>query len=85
MGIIPRAVQDMFRIIKVNLLKNASWIKPLIHKFGIYESQEQSGKEFLVKVSYLEIYKEELKDLLDPSTKEMHIREDEAGNISERS
>ncbi len=44
--------------------------------------RSQTGREILVKVSYLEIYKEELKDLLDPSEKEMHIREDESGNIS---
>ena len=33
-------------------------------------------------MSFLEIYKEDLKDLLDSTDKEMHIREDEYGNIS---
>lgn len=35
-----------------------------------------------VKVSYIEVYKEELRDLLQRQTthKELHIREDERGN-----
>ncbi|XP_032837713.1 kinesin-like protein KIF27 isoform X1 [Tyto alba] len=38
--------------------------------------------EFHVKVSYIEVYKEELRDLLELETsmKELHIREDEKGN-----
>uniref|UniRef100_A0A8C5F0N1 Kinesin family member 27 n=1 Tax=Gopherus evgoodei TaxID=1825980 RepID=A0A8C5F0N1_9SAUR len=37
---------------------------------------------FSVKVSYIEVYKEELRDLLelDTSMKDLHIREDEKGN-----
>ncbi|KAL3842329.1 hypothetical protein ACJMK2_020357 [Sinanodonta woodiana] len=37
---------------------------------------------FCVKVSYVEIYKEELQDLLDvdKSSKEIHVREDDKGN-----
>ncbi|XP_033646450.1 kinesin-like protein KIF27 isoform X2 [Asterias rubens] len=58
-GIIPRAIQHMFHIIK-----------------------ENHNVDFNLHVSYIEIYKEELKDLLDLETnsKEMHIREDEHGN-----
>lgn len=41
-----------------------------------------STKEYCVKVNFIEIYKEELKDLLDPSEKDLQIREDEAGNTS---
>ena len=35
-----------------------------------------------MRVSYIEVYKEELRDLLDmeTSSKDMHIREDEQGN-----
>ena len=35
-----------------------------------------------MKVSYIEIYKEELQDLLDvdTSSKELHVREDDQGN-----
>ncbi|XP_064901958.1 kinesin-like protein KIF27 isoform X5 [Columba livia] len=38
--------------------------------------------DFHVKVSYIEVYKEELRDLLEleTSVKELHIREDEKGN-----
>ncbi|XP_013410614.1 kinesin-like protein KIF27 isoform X2 [Lingula anatina] len=58
-GIIPRAVHDMFKI-----------------------KRSKPDTSFLVKVSYVEIYKEELRDLLDVDTasKDMHIREDESGN-----
>lgn len=37
-------------------------------------------REYCVKVNFIEIYKEELKDLLDTSQKELQIREDESGN-----
>ena len=43
------------------------------------------NREITVKVSYIEIYKEELRDLLDidASSKDLHIREDESGNTCE--
>ncbi|XP_057252476.1 kinesin-like protein KIF27 [Pezoporus wallicus] len=43
---------------------------------------ENCNIDFHVKVSYIEVYKEELRDLLDleNSVKELHIREDEKGN-----
>ncbi|NWU89485.1 KIF27 protein, partial [Upupa epops] len=43
---------------------------------------EKSDIDFHVKVSYIEVYKEELRDLLEleTSVKELHIREDEKGN-----
>ncbi|NWW93799.1 KIF27 protein, partial [Rhynochetos jubatus] len=43
---------------------------------------ENCNVEFHVKVSYIEVYKEELRDLLElkTSVKELHIREDEKGN-----
>uniref|UniRef100_A0A8C6NE03 Uncharacterized protein n=1 Tax=Melopsittacus undulatus TaxID=13146 RepID=A0A8C6NE03_MELUD len=43
---------------------------------------ENRNIDFRVKVSYIEVYKEELRDLLDleTSVKELHIREDEKGN-----
>ncbi|XP_022094268.1 kinesin-like protein KIF27 [Acanthaster planci] len=50
------------------------------HMFSIIE--ENHNVDYNLNVSYIEIYKEELKDLLDLETnsKEMHIREDEHGN-----
>ncbi|XP_077200789.1 kinesin-like protein KIF27 isoform X5 [Paroedura picta] len=43
---------------------------------------ENHNIDFTVKVSYIEVYKEELRDLLELETsmKDMHIREDEKGN-----
>ncbi|XP_032532486.1 kinesin-like protein KIF27 isoform X5 [Chiroxiphia lanceolata] len=43
---------------------------------------ENRNINFYVKVSYIEVYKEELRDLLEleTSVKELHIREDEKGN-----
>jgi kinesin family protein 4/21/27 len=45
-------------------------------------SQTNQNREYTVKVSYIEIYKEELRDLLDldTSSKDLHIREDDQGN-----
>jgi len=45
-------------------------------------SHQQHAKDYCVKVNFIEIYKEELKDLLDPTDKDLQIREDEAGNTS---
>lgn len=38
--------------------------------------------EYIITVSYIEIYMEELRDLLDleTSSKDIHVREDEKGN-----
>ncbi|KGL80860.1 Kinesin-like KIF27, partial [Tinamus guttatus] len=43
---------------------------------------ENENIDFSVKVSYIEVYKEELRDLLEleTSVKDLHIREDEKGN-----
>ncbi|KAG2465502.1 KIF7 protein, partial [Polypterus senegalus] len=43
---------------------------------------ENHNTDFTVKVSYIEVHKEDLRDLLelDTSSKDMHIREDEKGN-----
>ena len=48
-------------------------------------SQSTPQVEFTVKVSYIEIYKEELRDLLDmeTSSKDMHIREDDKANTGQ--
>ncbi|KAK7099081.1 hypothetical protein V1264_003272 [Littorina saxatilis] len=58
-GIIPRALHQIFDIMKAN---------PHV--------------TYDVRVSYIEIYKEELRDLLDldTQTKDLHVREDDKGN-----
>lgn len=59
LGIIPRAIQQIFDAIATN-----------------------TSRSFAVRVSYIEIYKEELHDLLDLDniSKDLHIREDNNGN-----
>jgi kinesin family member 15 len=42
----------------------------------IAENNDGSELEFLIKVSYLEIYNEQIMDLLEPSQVNLHIRED---------
>ena len=44
------------------------------------QHQASNKRDYCVKVNFIEIYKEELRDLLDPSDKELQIREDESGN-----
>ncbi|CAO2596212.1 Kinesin-like protein KIF27 [Lemmus lemmus] len=49
----------------------------------IFQSlSENSSMDFKVKVSYIEVYKEDLRDLLELETsmKDLHIREDDKGN-----
>ncbi|KAK4742170.1 hypothetical protein SAY87_000171 [Trapa incisa] len=49
--------------------------------FGII--QETPGREFLLRVSYLEIYNEVINDLLDPTRQNLKIREDAEGTYVE--
>ncbi|KAK2183775.1 hypothetical protein NP493_289g01021 [Ridgeia piscesae] len=44
--------------------------------------QMNPSRDYLLKISYVEIYKEELRDLLDleTSNRDLHVREDEHGN-----
>lgn len=90
-GIIPRAIAHMFDHMKVVdgkflrisltcLSKSSS--NPWLSVLSI-QSKEQV--EFTVKVSYIEIYREELRDLLDleTSSKDLHIREDDKGNTGQ--
>ncbi|XP_066113083.1 kinesin-like protein KIF27 [Saccopteryx bilineata] len=46
------------------------------------KTSENLSTDFKVKVSYIEVYKEDLRDLLELETsmKDLHIREDEKGN-----
>lgn len=44
---------------------------------------EEDLSDFSVRVSYLEVYKEDFRDLLEAETasKDIHIREDDKGNV----
>lgn len=46
------------------------------------EKRLSEGVEAILKVTYMELYREELRDLLEmhPNQKELHIREDKRGN-----
>ena len=47
--------------------------------------QSKTNVTYEVRVSYVEIYKEELRDLLDleTSSRDMHVREDDKGNTGQ--
>lgn len=49
--------------------------------------KQSDGVDITVKVSYMELYREELRDLLElqATQKELHIREDERGNTGNQS
>lgn len=52
------------------------------HIFSRIEQEKQEAEangseiKFLIKSSYLEIYNEQVMDLLDPSAQNLHVRED---------
>lgn len=52
--------------------------------FALLDDKTRSGEvvDVRVRVSYMELYREELRDLLELQTvhKELHIREDDKGN-----
>ncbi|CAA0831213.1 P-loop containing nucleoside triphosphate hydrolases superfamily protein [Striga hermonthica] len=54
-------------------------IIPLAIKDVFGMIQETPGREFLLRVSYLEIYNEVINDLLDPTGQNLRIREDSQG------
>ena len=44
--------------------------------FGFFIFQHGDRKEFICKCSFLEIYNEQIFDLLDPASVGLHLRED---------
>ncbi|CAD5195969.1 unnamed protein product, partial [Musa acuminata subsp. malaccensis] len=58
-------------------------IIPLAIKDVFSIIQETPGREFLLRVSYLEIYNEVINDLLDPIGQNLRIREDSQGTYVE--
>ncbi|XWS21650.1 hypothetical protein CRYUN_Cryun30bG0072600 [Craigia yunnanensis] len=58
-------------------------IIPLAVKDVFSSIQETPGREFLLRVSYLEIYNEVINDLLDPTGQNLRIREDAQGTYVE--
>ncbi|CAA2975310.1 kinesin KIN-7D, mitochondrial isoform X1 [Olea europaea subsp. europaea] len=58
-------------------------IIPLAIKDVFSIIQDTPGREFLLRVSYLEIYNEVINDLLDPTIQHLRVREDAQGTYVE--
>jgi len=58
-------------------------IIPLAIKDVFNIIQDTPGQEFLLRVSYLEIYNEVINDLLDPTAQNLRVREDAQGTYVE--
>ncbi|KAJ4837396.1 Kinesin-like protein KIN-7D, mitochondrial [Turnera subulata] len=56
--------------------QNSPGIIPLAIKDVFSMIQDTPGREFLLRVSYLEIYNEVINDLLDPTGQNLRVRED---------
>ncbi|XVE67033.1 hypothetical protein DITRI_Ditri08aG0127800 [Diplodiscus trichospermus] len=63
--------------------QNAPGIIPLAIKDVFSTIQDTPGREFLLRVSYLEIYNEVINDLLDPTGQNLRVREDAQGTYVE--
>ncbi|KAG9135044.1 hypothetical protein Leryth_011545 [Lithospermum erythrorhizon] len=63
--------------------QNCPGIIPLAIKDIFSMIQDTPGSEFLLRVSYLEIYNEVINDLLDPTGQNLRIREDAQGTYVE--
>ncbi|KAE8008578.1 hypothetical protein FH972_005076 [Carpinus fangiana] len=62
---------------------NAPGVIPLAIKDVFSIIQDTPGREFLLRVSYLEIYNEVINDLLDPTGQNLRVREDAQGTYVE--
>ncbi|KAK9136268.1 hypothetical protein Syun_015598 [Stephania yunnanensis] len=63
--------------------QNSPGIIPLAIKDVFSIIQESPGREFLLRMSYLEIYNEVINDLLDPTGQNLRVREDSQGTYVE--
>ncbi|KAK9129735.1 hypothetical protein Sjap_010222 [Stephania japonica] len=63
--------------------RNCPGIIPLAIKDVFSIIQDTPGREFLLRVSYLEIYNEVINDLLDPTGQNLRVREDAQGTYVE--
>ncbi|TMW97065.1 hypothetical protein EJD97_006274 [Solanum chilense] len=62
---------------------NTPGIIPLAIKDVFSIIQDTPGREFLLRVSYIEIYNEVINDLLDPTGQNLRVREDAQGTYVE--
>ncbi|XP_054787623.1 kinesin-like protein KIN-7D, mitochondrial [Prosopis cineraria] len=63
--------------------QNCPGVIPLAIKDVFSIIQDTPGREFLLRVSYLEIYNEVINDLLDPTGQNLRVREDAQGTYVE--
>ncbi|KAL4274018.1 hypothetical protein GQ457_13G007560 [Hibiscus cannabinus] len=63
--------------------QDAPGIIPLAIKDVFSIIQDSPGREFLLRVSYIEIYNEVINDLLDPTGQNLRVREDAQGTYIE--
>src|SRR5437016_2918314 len=82
-GIIPQAIQDIFDYIKGvgrhsfmsrHCIVLLAWLSSYTSVSFFFKSAET--KEFLLRVSYMEIYNEAIHDLLCPESGDLRIHED---------
>lgn len=81
-GVIPQAVKDVFAKIETVDTTNMSCFESLPNVyycnadvwFDQFDSQ-MSDREFLIRVSYMEIYNEEINDLLAVENQKLQIHE----------
>ncbi|XP_010520019.1 PREDICTED: kinesin-like protein KIN-7K, chloroplastic isoform X2 [Tarenaya hassleriana] len=82
-GIIPLAVKDAFSIIQEVLHSFVEFLGLNSSNLTCSISTQTPNREFLLRVSYLEIYNEVVNDLLNPAGQNLRIREDEQGTYIE--
>ena len=58
------------------------WYFLLLCCLAFFLQDRSENVLYRLKVSFIEIYKEEARDLLEFESKELHIREDDKGNTS---
>ncbi|KAH6756108.1 Kinesin motor family protein [Perilla frutescens var. hirtella] len=63
--------------------QNSPGVIPLAIRDVFSIIQDTPGREFLLRVSYLEIYNEVINDLLDPTGQNLRVREDAQGTYVE--
>lgn len=72
-GIIPRAIDDIFTYIKNVPYFHLNQVVDL--RCHVYILRQSSDREFLMRISYMEIYNENLCDLLNPQAVELKVSE----------
>jgi len=69
MGIIPLSVMEIFKLAQEGILLEAN------------HEKEKSKRQYSISVSYLEIYNECVNDLIEPSNKNLEVRESISNGI----